>query len=198
MPFVFFMILLNNTIAIFESRHPQVGKERVDFQVKQYVNNIKGIENQIEELQEEDHLLRINIIEIENEIDECKIKLADLALDLPKALNAIEDSYNNKVRALKRKADLYKNNIDNDNIPISISALKDRVSLFLEGWNEWLHEEFSVQKAKSYSDNARKAAEVWLSENISNDKNLYSLKKTAHNEKDFNIVSNGHSVSVLQ
>ena len=143
-------------------------------------------------------MVKDEIITIENNINDLKANLKNLEIEHPKSLNSIEESFNDKIRALKRKADLYKNNIDNDNIPISVSALKDRVSVFLEGWNEWLHEQFSVNRAKTHSENARKTAEIWLSNNIKGNKSISNLKKAISNEKDYNFSTNGNAVSIMQ
>jgi hypothetical protein len=146
--------------------------------IKQYKSNIKLLNNDIGKSLNDIHLLKTEIIQIDNEVDTTKERLSNLELEHPKTLDMIESEFNDKIRYLKSKADVYKNNIDNDNVPILIADLKARVSLFLQGWNEWLHEEFSVARAVEYSDKARIAAEKWLNENIDDD-NVYSLKKAS-------------------
>ena len=178
LPFIFFIAVINKTLAIFEARHPESGKEKADFKIKKHKENIEILEEQIKEINDEKQSLKTKIIEIENEIDNIKSKLSYLAQELPRILNMIEENFNDKIRYLQKKADVYKNNIDNDNVPISFSALKDRVNIFLEGWNEWLHEELALPKAVSHSENARIEANKWLDENIESNK-VYTLKKAS-------------------
>ena len=42
---------------------------------------------------------------------------------------------------------------------ISLSSLKSRISAFIEGWNQWLYDEFSVDRAEIKSKEAEKLAE---------------------------------------
>jgi len=179
MPFIFFEILLNSTLSIFESRHPQAGKEKMEFLVKKNNEKITTIETQITEEQNKKQQIKTDLIEIDNKTNDLNIQLSNLSINNLNKLKVIEETYNGKIRLVKSKADIYKNNIDNDNIPISQSALKDRVSVFLEGWNEWLHEEFSVIKAIKYSESAREEADSWLSDNITEGQTRYSLKKAS-------------------
>ena len=179
MPFIFFMVLLDSTLKIFEARHPQSGKEKMEFQVNNHKEKIRMIEIQIKEKQEEKQTILEEILSNDNEMNNLNIQLSNLNIEYQQKIKMIEENCNGKIRLIKSSSDVYKNNIDNDNIPISHSALRDRVSSFLEGWNEWLHEEFSVIRAVKYSENARVEADSWLSNNINTEKTLYTLKKAS-------------------
>jgi len=178
MPFIFFTVILSKILDIFESLHPESGKAKADLQIKQHKSSIKAHNTTIQNSSDEIHALETDTIHIENNINSTKEKLSNLELEHPGILDRIESEYNDKTRYLKSKADVYKNNIDNDNVPILIADLKARVSLFLQGWNEWLHEEFSVSRAVEHSEEARIEADKWLNENIEKD-NLHSLKKVS-------------------
>lgn len=67
----------------------------------------------------------------------------------------------NKLQVIEATTDIYKSHVENDNIPVSIDALKDRINVFLEGWNDFLHKEYSIDKASEKSSHATEVALGW-------------------------------------
>jgi hypothetical protein len=58
-------------------------------------------------------------------------------------------------------ATIYTLHIQSDNLPISVDALKDRINVFLEGWNDYLFQEYAVSKATQKTTEAREVAQEW-------------------------------------
>ena len=69
---------------------------------------------------------------------------------------------------MNNKASLYINEIENDTIKISATSLLNRISAFLEGWDEWLHSQFAFQIATTTSQESRDIVDQWLKENVKN------------------------------
>jgi hypothetical protein len=61
---------------------------------------------------------------------------------------------------------IYKSHIENDNLPISIDLIKDRINVFIEGWNDSLYDEFAAPKAQRRCEDAVQVVNVWLSEKL--------------------------------
>jgi len=67
-------------------------------------------------------------------------------------------------------AAIYSQHIQSDNLPISINALKDRINVFLEGWDDFLHQQYAVALATLKAGQASEVADAWQEDKINNNK----------------------------
>jgi len=67
-------------------------------------------------------------------------------------------------------AAIYTQHIHSDNLPISVDALKDRINVFLEGWNDFLCGEYAVVRAALKTAQAKEAATEWQNEKLASNK----------------------------
>jgi septal ring factor EnvC (AmiA/AmiB activator) len=160
------MKIIENINDFFEARHPEAANEKMKFEVDVENKKIRELKLLIKKELDNLNTIKGEILQLENQIELIKSSLSDLEIEYAKELENIEQKYNQIERHIIQISELYKNSIDNDNIQISYSALKDRVNIFLKGWNAWLHAQLSVTKAKERSENARKVADIWLADNI--------------------------------
>jgi hypothetical protein len=165
MPFFFFMQILDKVIKIFEERHPQAAKDKMEFNVKIENERISEIKEQLEEAKKDAAELEKEIIENNTNIGTQKEIISTLKIEIIRLIENIESEYNNYERYVEKKAELYLNSIDNDSLSMPYIALKDRVNVFLEGWNKWLHDELSISRAIEKSQKARMIADEWLDKN---------------------------------
>jgi hypothetical protein len=165
-PFFFLAALMNKLIYFFAERSTQAGRERMLMERKYLQEKIKELNENIAELKDDTNSIDLEIEKLENE----RIQLEQSLIFLPKELDVktaqTNQETNNKIADIRKKADVYKNDIENDNIQISLSSLKDRVSAFIEGWNEWLHDEYAIDKAVLKSQEAMLACDNWLTDNM--------------------------------
>ena len=166
MPFIFFMKIIESISEFFEARHPEAANEKMNFEVDIENMKILDLKQQIKKELETLNAIKEEILRLESQIEFLTNALSELEIEYAKELKNVEQKYNQIERHIIQISELFKNSIDNDNIQISYSALKDRVNIFLKGWNAWLHDQLSVAKAKERSENARKIADIWLAENI--------------------------------
>ncbi|MGB5988396.1 MAG: hypothetical protein WBG43_01450 [Marinifilaceae bacterium] len=122
----------------------------------------------IREIKEQLVLIDIEICDIEkqnivlkNSIHAFDRKLIYIPTQLDTKIKELENTHNSELHSIDNKVEIYVNNIEKDKFPISIDSLNDRINVFLEGWNEWLHNEFAVEKAKHLSELAREEADLW-------------------------------------
>jgi len=165
-PFFFLADIMNKLINIFGERNEQEGREKMLQHKKISLKKVDKLSNDISGLEKKINTLDGSIQEFENQILEIDKKLIYLPKELNLKQRQIKESTNNEIHNLKKKADVFKNDIENDNIQISVSSLKDRVSAFIEGWSEWLHDEYSITKATKKSEEAIKEADLWLENNL--------------------------------
>lgn len=165
-PFFFLSILLNKLIEFFAERNSQVGVEKMQIEKKLRLKKIKEIEKQKNQLLEKVSQIDLEINNLKNEFDQLEKDLIFIPKDFDLKKKKINRETDNRIATSNKKADLYKNDIENDNVQISMSSLKDRVSAFIEGWNEWLHDEYSTEKAQKKSSEAMSEVDKWLEQNL--------------------------------
>lgn len=150
-----------------DERNPDVVEQRN----KQLINNkkedIQKIEDEITAINDEIELKKQDVI-----LKTSQIKLGETELEsLPtKRIAQIEtrkNDLNNKQQVIESTTDIYKSYVENDKVPVSLDALKDRINIFLEGWCDFLYEEYAYPKASEKSANATQIAISWESNKIS-------------------------------
>ena len=165
LPFVFLSILIEKLSIFFKERSPETEKKRLRFQKK--VLEKKNIEHnaEIDNLEEKIKEKEKDIVRIKNEITQVENKIAFHPMEVNNRKIANDNLIDKRIDYIKNKASLFLNDIDNDNVSISHTTLNHRISAFIEGWNEWLHDEYSIEKATLMSDSAEKMIDKWLAEN---------------------------------
>lgn len=165
-PFFFLAELMNKLIVFFSERNEQAGRDKMRIEKKIANQKIGKLEKEIDLHKKEIGDLEVEIVQVENE----KLVLEQKLIFIPKELDVknrqINEQAANDIATVRKKADVYKNDIENDNIQISLTSLKDRVSAFIEGWNQWLHDEYAIDKAVRKSEEAILQSDTWLNENM--------------------------------
>ncbi|RXJ51095.1 phospholipase D-like domain-containing protein [Gelidibacter gilvus] len=163
-PFIFLAILIDKLSIFFKERSPEIEKKKLKFKkkaldkkTKEYITEIDEFEVKIKEKERE-------VVRIKNEIVQIDNKMTFLPLEVNNQKAANGNLIDKRIEYIKNKASLFLNDIDNDNISISFSTLNHRISAFIEGWIEWLHDEYSIEKATLMSESAEKIIDRWLEE----------------------------------
>ena len=165
LPFIFLSILIEKLSIFFKERSPETEKKKLKHQKKvlertnkEHLSEIENLENRIKEKE-------LEVISIKNELNQTESKATFLPMEVNNRKEKNDGIIDKRIEYIKNKASLFLNDIDNDNIKISFSTLKHRISAFVEGWNEWLHETYSIKSATIMSDDAVKTIDSWLEEN---------------------------------
>ncbi len=153
-------------MSIFEDRNPDVATLKNDLLIKQMSEDVK--------LEEEKLLLikgEIYAIEAMNIGLEAQCKITEAHLDtIPNKLNLLREIKKTDLITGKQHirdiATIYKSHVENDHLPISIDALNDRINVFLEGWTDYLHQQYAVWIATEKSKEAFETAVNWQNEKI--------------------------------
>jgi hypothetical protein len=165
-PFVFLAELMNKIINFFAERNAQSGREKMLLEKKIANDKINILSKEVIAKQEEVNNFELELNNFNSEISKFEQELIFLPKELNSKTRQVNEQANNRVANVRKKADVYKNDIENDNVEISLSSLKDRVSAFIEGWNEWLHDEYAINKAINKSEEAILESDLWLEENM--------------------------------
>lgn len=171
----FYLVFVLGTVAVFlfevffdkvkvavESRNADVAKVENILIINQKNKKITEINEKINTLDLERSEVEKKNIELNNNLDSLERDLIYLPDQANNKIKEIEKKQNVEIHSLENKTEICISNIENDRFPISVDSLKDRISVFLEGWNELLHEEYSIGKAKHFSEEARTEADDWM------------------------------------
>jgi hypothetical protein len=156
-----FKFTYNKLIEFFEDRNPDIAALKSRLQIKQLLEDIETYNDRIMLANGEHEAFEKEAITLKSEILISELELESIPLKRASLLEIRNNECNGQIQKIDRVTDVYKSHIDNDNLPISVDSLKDRINVFLEGWNDLLHDEYSVPKAIEKSQHASVIATEW-------------------------------------
>ncbi|WPP49967.1 phospholipase D-like domain-containing protein [Catalinimonas niigatensis] len=162
-----FKITFEKFMRFFEERNPDMNHRKNQQHIKHLRADIA--DNNARKLSYGEEIGRIEkeIIQRNSDIHICREELAVLPVKKTHQIESKKTEMTNKAQSMERITDIYKTHIENDILPISIDSIKDRINVFLEGWNDFLHDEYSVSKAIEKSKAAAEVATLWQTDKLS-------------------------------
>lgn len=150
-----------------------------NYQLKQEEKNIHEL---ISSNEEDINQLEQNATEIKMDIkqDESTSKTIQRDIDLvpnekERELKVIDSYVSTELNSIDDYCNLVIANLESGKLEFSIHDLKERVSYFLSGWNNFLHTYFAEEVAKEKSNQMNNEKEKWMTEKS----HLSSIKKAA-------------------
>ncbi|MGY4384666.1 hypothetical protein ACVWYN_001700 [Pedobacter sp. UYP24] len=147
--------------SLADDRNPDVAAQRNKIFLKHRKEDIERLTEEISENLADVKLREQEIIQSNTQIKINELELEELPSKKSTQIENRKNDLNNKLQVVETTTDIYKSHVENDNIPVSINALKDRINIFLEGWNDFLHQEYSIVKASEKSAHATEIALNW-------------------------------------
>ncbi|PRD56813.1 phospholipase D-like domain-containing protein [Sphingobacterium gobiense] len=132
-------------------------------EIKKGVSNIHGFRTESSAIAQRNIILRA-----ENQLALAEIEQSPAIYNREK--ERVLMVLNQKSQYIQQTSDLYVSHIENDNLPISLDSLKDRINIFLEGWNDFLHQQYSVAKATEMSFMASDSVNQWQEQKLTTQK----------------------------
>jgi len=148
-----------NTMA--DERNPDVAEQKNKIFIKNQREDIEKYKSDMAEVISEIESKEQEAIQKKAQIELAESDLQNLPLKKTTQVENRKNDLANKLQVIEASTDIYKSHVENDNIPVSIDALKDRINVFLEGWNDFLHQEYSISKASEKSAHATEMALNW-------------------------------------
>lgn len=161
-----FKLTFERFMRFFEERDPDINFRKNQQHIRHLQQDIAANKERKQTHQEEIGKIETNIIQQNAEISLHKEELASLPARKTHQAEKLRSEMHSKAQAIERTTDVYKTHIENDILPISVDSLKDRINVFLEGWNDFLHDEYSVSKAMEKSRAAAEVATSWQDEKL--------------------------------
>ncbi len=163
---ILFKYIYSKFISYFEDRNPDHAALKSKAFIKQQeeakqqrVESIRQLADDNGALEQQNILLRA-----ENQLLQAEIEETPITVVREKEKASL--LFNQKKQHIQQTADIYISHIENDNLPISLHSLKDRINIFLEGWNDFLHQEYSIMKATEMSIMANNSIDLWQENKI--------------------------------
>ncbi|WKN32489.1 phospholipase D-like domain-containing protein [Porifericola rhodea] len=162
-----FKITFEKLMRFFEERNPDLNAQRN----RQHIRHLEeeAARQQQHKLEQEEEIARIEkeIIALKAEINICTEEISKLPAHKTQQAENKKMEIARQMQAVERITDVYKTHLENDILPISVDSVKDRINVFLEGWNDYLHSEYAVKRAIEKSQAAAEVASRWQSEKLS-------------------------------
>ena len=165
-----FKIVFKKLMQGFEDRNPDILMQRNQVLIKQLREETGRHELDISQLKQEASDLEKQAIQLKAEDMHAENELTDLPIALNRELKRTQDHLSTDINTIEKTAAIYTVHVQSDNLPISVDALKDRINVFLEGWNDHLFAEFAVARATLKTTEAFDTAMAWQNEKLQTNK----------------------------
>jgi hypothetical protein len=161
-----FNALFTKLLNLLEERNPDIQALKRRLAKQQALQLLDQDRASLIMLQESADQLSKDLLQVNNAISLLEIALSGLphqkVMDMEKCTVEVE-------QAKKVLADVtlvYTAHIENDILPVSLDSLKDRISVFLEGWTAFLNSEYAEARAMEKSRQAIEAAFNWQQQKL--------------------------------
>jgi hypothetical protein len=165
-----FKLAFKKLMQIFEDRNPDILTQRNRLLIKHLCEEIDINTGKIMVLKDDSATLEKNIIQLKGDVKQASYELEDLSVLLNKDTEKRRSQLMADTKTIDQVAAIYTLHIQSDNLPISVDALKDRINIFLEGWNDCLYNEYAVPKAMRKTAEAAEVAVAWQGDKLNANK----------------------------
>jgi hypothetical protein len=166
MGLLMFKFAFKKLMQMFEDRNPDILTQRSHLIIKHLRTEIGINAEKINVLKDEVAAFDKTAIQHKADIKNAQQGLAIL----PQSLNYDTQKKRGQLIAdaetIDKIASIYTMHIQSDNLRISVDALKDRINIFLEGWNDFLYQEYAIPKATIKTAQAAEMAIAWQTEKL--------------------------------
>ena len=166
MGLLMFKFTFQKLMQSFEDRNPDIIAQRNRLLIKHLLEEMTANTAKILVHKEKVADLDRLIIEHKAGIRQTDLELAALPLTLNSALQKKRTQLITDRETIDKIAAIYTLHIQSDNLPISVDALKDRINVFLEGWNDFLYKEYSIPRAAEMTAKAGETARLWQNDKL--------------------------------
>lgn len=152
--------------SLMEERNPDIHHQKSKVKIKQLKADIEELRTRMSEYQTTSQALTSDTVATEQQSEMYKKELLETNTEQATAMEKCKLEVNAKLTSIERIAGIYASHVENENIPIHVDALKDRINVYLEGWNDLLHSEYSVSRAIEKSLQAKNTVENWQNKKL--------------------------------
>lgn len=165
---IIFKVVFQKVMSFYEKRDEDKDRHKKKFQIDNLYKKIEDNTLLLKSYHHKVHNCDTKIMLLKDTISKHEsgkiIEPKKIALEIEKLKSAL----NYKTQIIENTTDIYLSHVENDKLPISLDALKDRINLYLEGWNTYLHDQYSVKLASDMGLKAQEKARLWKEDKFQN------------------------------
>jgi len=157
-----FSIVMNKLFEQFDKRNSTLQKEKAKYLVEEKQKEIEEIKLEINQLEENINQYESALILYKDQKNTINEKLQNLPILTNEKINRLNNQLLSYQEKLNHLAEVYKSQVENDDLPISKAEIQNRVNIYMEGWSKYLYEIYSIEKARQHTSDAIGQCELWL------------------------------------
>lgn len=172
---VLFEFCIGKVKAYFDAQEGDIDNRKLNIEDNQIRERIIDNESDLNDL-------NLQIIEYHSKINQLKIDAGSIQRDVDALPNEKEREQKNvdllvtnEINTIDENCDLVIVKLESGRLPYSFDSVKERVSIYLNGWNKFLHSQFAASVAKEKTNEMNHEKNRWLEEKHQ----LNSVKKVA-------------------
>ena len=155
-------------ITAFEERSPNLEAQRNQMKIKHLQEKIAEHKEQIITYRSEIGTIEGQLISHKAELKGIEIEQRQLASLFDPRIAANRSALTEDLKSIQKVTDLYIAYVETNKVPVSKRALLSRIGEFLSGWNDYLHEYFSVSRANTTYAEVLAVVEQWQKNKFDN------------------------------
>lgn len=157
-----FKIIYEKFHLTFEERNKDSVRSRNQRKVSILKKTINRNNDRINRFESNIAEISKSILEYKASISEKEKERISLPILIEKEKQFIIKKAEQKITEIEDIISLYMSRIENNDLKFSTSALIDRINTFIEGWVNYLHDNYSIRRAVEMSNNATITKNQWL------------------------------------
>ncbi|MBL6446099.1 hypothetical protein JMN32_07260 [Fulvivirga sp. 29W222] len=163
-----FELLLGHWLKVMDSRNSDSKYHKSQNELVHQKQIRAKLESEFADLNDEINLKKVDINNKIEEITKLKRSISQLESDLEHKRHSVQSTYEHHKFTFENITRINLVRVDNETFTFSIVYMLDRVSTFMRGWKDFLHEHFAVDIAIQKSRLADEQVLIWKSNNLQN------------------------------
>ncbi len=161
-----FELLLSHIFKVLDNRNQDMKYDKSRLEIEQLKGKSVAIQD---ELNEVNHQINLKLAELgiqKGNIDTLEKKISEGQIEMEQKKHGIVSTREHQKLVFENITNINLTKIDNENFTFSTVYVKDRVSVFMRGWKDFLYEQFAVKIALAKSREADEQVKLWTLNNL--------------------------------
>ena len=167
-PYLAWGALFEHVNSQFDNKSRSVQHFRIKKRIEIMKEKIEQVKNQIEGYKQDINDIENQIIAEESNILQCKTDINHLEYEQKVKFDKIGQDLNILQHKLSNQKDKIMAYLDRDQVPVSRSIFKERVTTFMSGWEDWLYSFYNIELADKKFAEAQNQVENWTNQTFKN------------------------------
>ena len=170
-----FEFFISKVKTYYDNKNGDVDAQMLQLEKGQIKDKIQNFNSELDACNAELIQNQSEINQNEIEIKSTQRYMDQIPNEKERELKTNELLVNSELNTINENCDLVLTTLESGSMPYSFDSLKERVSIFLNGWNDFLHSHYANKVANQKTQDMNQEKEKWISEKS----HLLTFKKVA-------------------